>query len=205
MKVSFKLNLAQLARARAQVLTTEYRDSLPHSLDNHEGNLVGWVEDHGFSYNPNQHLELKDDTITYVGERCPFQQDGMFRLLGEILTGDKTPVKRWWCNYDPIDYETSDTRLRWHETLQIYLYERASLEEVVSYINKPATRWGDITIIPSFCQSVQKDPEVSAAVKAVGGLIYHGRGSQTRLSASFSVQTLKTATVIAKAISPNWF
>ncbi|MDD2819139.1 MAG: hypothetical protein PHN51_10170 [Candidatus Nanopelagicales bacterium] len=204
MKVVFKLNLGQLARARAQVLKVERSVDLDQ-LDNYEGNLVGWVEDHGFSYNSNQRLDLIGDCITYVGERCPFQQDGMFRLLGEILTGEKDPVKGWWENHHPVTYETSDTWLRWHETLHEWLYARASISELLAYIAKPNSRWGDVRVIPALCSSVKNNGELLTAVKAVANHLYRGRGNEKTLAASFSPATLKVATVIAKATHSSWF
>lgn len=201
MKVSFKLSLSQLGRARAQQLKVELRDSVPESADHYAGNLVGYVQDHGFSYNRRQRLQLSGDIVTYTGERHPFQQDGMMQLLGQLLTGDENPVSGWWLSYSPVVYDTSDSRLKWHETLQDYLYDSASLEEILRHVasgHRTAVR-------PEQTKAVKSDKELASAVAAAGALVHHGRGSYPKLTASFSANTLKTAMLIAKYTGPNRF
>lgn len=196
MKVSFKLNLAQLARARAQVLRVVQQDAIDVEGDYYNGNIVGWVTDHGFSYNSNQKLELVDDCIVYTGERCPFNQDGMLSLLGELLTGEKKPSKGWEAGYTPMVYETSDQRLRWYETLNSFLYERGTIDDLMSHLRAPRTRWGDVTIIPMETDCVKNSTELLAAAKAVAGLTYHGRGSERTLTAAFNSGVLTIARML---------
>lgn len=200
MRVSFKLSLVQLARARAQQLKVELRDSVPESADHYGGNLVGWVEDHGFSYNYNQHLNLDLDVVTYTGERHPFQQDGMMQLLGQLLTGDENPVSGWWLSYSPVVYDTSDTRLRWYETLQDYLYDRASLEEILRHVasgHRTAVR-------PEQTKAVKKNVDVLAAIRGVA-LMGQGRGTEAGLRASFHAQSLTAAKTIVAYTNKSWF
>jgi len=208
MKVSFKLNLQQLARARAQVLKTERRDSASDELDsrdNYEGNLVGWAEDHGFSYNRNQRLDLVGDTLVFQGERCPFHQDGMFKLLTLILTGEEKPAKGWEEEFVPLEYQTSDARLEWWETLASYLYERGTIEDLETHLRTPRTRWGDVTIVPILTKAISGSPEMLAAVRAVAAARHGNRGNEATLRAAFDPATLKVAALVVDHTNKSYF
>lgn len=127
MKVIFRLNSAQIQKAAT--MTAEVAESLllekeeypeyPQSYDCG----VYWVEDLQYT-NPNQSVRLVGKTLVVEGERCALAHDGGFKAAIDILgTADAVSVS----------YETSDKRLRWHETLGGYLCTRGSDAERVDY------------------------------------------------------------------------
>lgn len=149
MEVVFKLTPEQLARAKAVVKEIE-----AEGFDNEDkslswcGNLLGECG-HSFSFNCNQHLELNQDagTVTYEGERYPLVQDGALTVLYKIVAGEvpkfpgyswETHLRKGW--YDGqleavkqlrvVLYKTSDSRLRWWETMDD-MAARMSPEELL--------------------------------------------------------------------------
>lgn len=123
MQVSFKLNSQQLTRANVRKQTVSQEK--PGDCDVFCGNLGGHVWRH-MSLNPDQHLELSGDVMTYKGQRCPLWQDGMISIMIEII-GDE--------NYDSwpvVKYVTSDATLRWHETKEGQMYDRVKAGQINS-------------------------------------------------------------------------
>ncbi len=147
MKIVFKLNREQAARAAA--LVSRVAAEIAASVE--------WVEEYNSSWhlveagnlhaiylqqnNSNQHLALdKWNYLTYRGERCPFVCDGARCNLMEILSGDRTSTE--YERFVPAEYETSDTRLMWWETLSDYMLTRATLPERAAHMLATADRHG---------------------------------------------------------------
>lgn len=140
MKITFKLNNTQAIRAA--ILVAEQEEAMKQSLVDVEisgsswkleecGNLQSvYISGH---VNTNQYLQFNsvNNTLTYVGERCPFGQDGALKTTMKILTGSND--SRNYMDYIPHKYETSDIRLNWYEDLHSYMRNRASLMEKASY------------------------------------------------------------------------
>lgn len=70
--------------------------------------------------NPNQSASICRDYLTIEGER--------HALWGDELQGLMRALKE--SGIEPVGYETSDNRLKWHETLSSYL-EKLEWEEVL--------------------------------------------------------------------------
>lgn len=86
MKVSFNLTPAQVERANVVVQMQDHKNP-PTTGAKWGGNLLGWLEDHGFSFNSDQHLELAGNVVTYTGQRHPMLKDGAARILAYIVSG----------------------------------------------------------------------------------------------------------------------
>ena len=79
--------------------------------------------------NENQWVLFEGSTVTVEGERCALWGDHNARAL-EMLK--ESGIK-------PTTYETSDSRLQWHETLAGYMETRASYEEASRYCKEKKT------------------------------------------------------------------
>lgn len=111
------------------------------------GNLNPQNEDE-VHLNWDQNLSLEGGLVVYTGQRCPLGQDGSLGTLAVIAGYGKLSG----CPYAEYDefrlakfsgrndefrklkvlvYETSDRRLKWHETLDHYLVYRAPWSEVM--------------------------------------------------------------------------
>lgn len=86
---------------------------------------------HEFNFNRNQLLNFNEseNTLTFVGERHPLAQDGGLDIIKQIAGGDLTDLK-------VVEYQTSDNRLHWHETLSDYMFTRACPSEFFEYSKK---------------------------------------------------------------------
>ena len=132
MKVVLKLTKEQSLRAR-QIAA---RNDAAKGEDDEvwAGNLLGWQHDHQ-SFNSDQCLEVEGSTLQYVGQRCPFWADGASVVLFFVLIGRQPEqgedLKGVFSLARVADYETSDARLEWWETLDTYLRNRAPLCEVL--------------------------------------------------------------------------
>ena len=91
MKVTFKLTLVQVIA---------FKKALPIYLENIES-----FKNSSYPFNNDQNLEIKGSLLTYKGQRCPFVQDGGLELVRSL--GD----------LEVVQYETSDERLNWDETM----------------------------------------------------------------------------------------
>lgn len=162
MIVSFKLNKEQLIRAQQRVQTApkEQEDTKAFYC----GNLLGYQEDHGFSWNGDQHLNLDGDVVTYTGQRCPMWQDGSAAILWEIATGDAKEYYSYalenrgqWdkdcreslSTLKVVKYETSDARLEWIDTLDLYLNTKGTIDDILNVVEKEQWRmlgrgWWDL-------------------------------------------------------------
>jgi hypothetical protein len=117
---------------------------------NQGGGLETWVEDNDHAcFNTDQNLSFDPvaRTVTYHGQRCPFWQDGLATLLGEAMTGLKPgtrehhiAVDKAFQDAEVLEYQTSDSRLYWWDTLESYLSTRAPLAEAVSEAVRLAKR-----------------------------------------------------------------
>lgn len=91
MKVTFKLTSAQVST---------FKKALVVYLEN-----IETFKNSSYPFNNDQKFHLKGSSLTYTGQRCPFVQDGgleLVRSLGEL---------------EVVQYETSDERLNWDETM----------------------------------------------------------------------------------------
>lgn len=140
MKITFKLNKEQTLKAIK--LVKETSEGIKQSLIDVEISGSGWkLEECGNLHsiyisgytNTNQWLQFDalNNTLTYVGERCPFEQDGSLKTVMKILAGDGN--YRNYQDFTPIKYETSDPRMNWYETLYSYMRNRATLIERVGF------------------------------------------------------------------------
>lgn len=154
MKLVFKLNAAQAARAHTLVakntadISASIADAIKHnysmSLDS-AGNLHSIYLDNCVT-NSDQylHYDAQARTLTYEGQRCPFLADGAVGTVMEVLA-----VTRQATNYEdfvPSRYETSDTRLQWYETLFDYMANRATLPEKAAAMLAGIPKWGLLPI-----------------------------------------------------------
>jgi hypothetical protein len=161
MQVSFKLTTQQVAAAKAQ-------------LDD-----PGEMPDYSW-FNSNQQLVLDGNILKYAGERCPMVQDGVVTRIGCILIGVELPPR--WYDFSiaddvaeaafeavksakPIKYKTSDVRLLWYETLDIYMSRReVNPAVVIKYLKqKYGASWG--CYAPHYARSYSA---LLPAVKLVG-------------------------------------
>ena len=103
-------------------------------------------------YNKNQTFMVYDNNVlSYHGERKPLAMDGgLYALLviagyiPQSLDGDRkarcsqvmeafdTADKDNWSLLKVVHYETSDSRLKWWETLSSYLFQKGTVEECLA-------------------------------------------------------------------------
>ena len=180
MKVTFALNLVQMARARAMIVVSGQPDLLWEIHENGERNPC---------FNSDQSMRLDGDRLTYSGQRHPLRRDGGIKILAEIAGHNPRELS-------VISYETTDVRLLWWETLDEYLREKATKEEVITYLLTRADGKADRRqyINPMAAKAFQQ-PELQAAVFAIRA----GQKDQI-LSASFSAAVLKEAREIIAMI-----
>jgi hypothetical protein len=75
--------------------------------------------------NPNQWVYLERGGYLVVeGERCALAGDDGYEVAMHIVGEDAVPVK----------YETSDPRLKWNETLAMYMKARAPLDARIAHV-----------------------------------------------------------------------
>ena len=124
MKLVFNLTQEQIKAARAVVARFKAADA---PIENREegyapeecvytGNLGGYADRHP-CLNTDANLYYAKGKITWVGQRCPFWQDGYIGTLREILGDD---YKSW----DVSFYQTSDRRLKWWQTQETWALEQ---------------------------------------------------------------------------------
>lgn len=123
MKVVFNLTKEQVKAARAVVASVKAEDAMleegegvSHDGYVYMGNLAGYYTEH-LCLNTDANLYYAKGKITWVGQRCPFWQDGYMKTLKEILGDD---YKSW----DVSFYQTSDRRLKWWETQETWALEQ---------------------------------------------------------------------------------
>lgn len=92
----------------------------------------------GCFINPAQSVDLVGGRLVVEGERCPLVQDGALSTVAKIAgyASDKEAHSDEWAKLEVHSYKTSDQRLSWYETLSSYIYRAASLEEMLSYMEK---------------------------------------------------------------------
>jgi hypothetical protein len=118
MQITFKLTAAQnqIAAAVRQNLL-----NLADEWDEFFGNLL--LQQVHPCTNTDQSLDWNGDarTLTYKGQRHPLVQYGALTTIRKI------------CRNNPhvVDYQTSDKRLHWYETLSDYLWYRGTAEECI--------------------------------------------------------------------------
>lgn len=119
MKVVFNLTKEQVKAARAVVASVKAEDAMleegegvSHDGYVYMGNLAGYYTQH-LCLNTDANLYYAKGKITWVGQRCPFWQDGYMKTLKEILGDD---FQTW----DVSFYQTSDRRLKWWETQEAW-------------------------------------------------------------------------------------
>jgi hypothetical protein len=123
MKATFKLTPAQIdAALEAQDIVFQQMQ------DDDDGRLLNCglyiVEEHQAT-NPNQRVYLERGGYLVVeGERCALVGDDGYEVAMCIVGEDAVPVK----------YETSDPRLKWNETLAMYMKARAPLDARIAYV-----------------------------------------------------------------------
>lgn len=126
MKVAFKLTEEQILIAnniRSELVAEFGKEEGYHFL----GNINPQEVDGNFPVNTNQYLHVEGDKLTYEGERCPLQQDGGLKTLLRIAGGNLDVL-------EVVEYQTSDKRLKWHETLYDYIVERSTWMEFCDYL-----------------------------------------------------------------------
>ncbi len=144
MKVTFKLTKEQAQHAK--IVLGDYA-------------LIGRHKRQEYAdvYNTDQSLTLDEEKLElkYVGQRYPFLLDGAFSVAMQVFhIGHPDPsalvMNR---NVDIADkavihYETSDKRLRWHDTLHTYISGVAPIKDAVEWLvvnkdnfNYHQTKW----------------------------------------------------------------
>lgn len=93
----------------------------------HDANNVAQFDQY---VNPNQSIEVKGTTVTVEGERCALWGDHNAEAMHALsISGLK-----------PWVYETSDSRLKWDDTLAGYMEgPRASFHEALRYCKEKET------------------------------------------------------------------
>ena len=81
-------------------------------------------------FNKDQNLALAGRVLTYIGQRCPMVQDG---ALGAILAVFGTTAQ---ATTAVVEYQTSDKRLEWYQTLASYIQDSGSIPEAVGHLIK---------------------------------------------------------------------
>ena len=111
--VPTELRIAMESAIAHQLGNSQYEDS--------QGN-VQWYQ----HVNPNQAVRFFGHTVTVEGERCALWGD--HHSVAMKMLKDS--------GIEPTIYETSDMRLKWHETLSSYMEKRASYEDALKHCQK---------------------------------------------------------------------
>lgn len=100
------------------------------TISTYHGNLLGYMYNHTFNFNDNQHLHADIDSgrLEYIGERHPLRADGGMEVLEKIAGGDLNSL-------DVIEYHTSMEQLQWHETLYDWLFRLPFAECVMKALD----------------------------------------------------------------------
>jgi len=95
--------------------------------------------DHAFCFNPDQALNLVGGQVVYEGQRHPLQQDGGLDVLVEIAgyTSLKEAFADKFGRLKVVEYQTSDKRLVWYETLSDW--EKREEDRILS-----SGSWGEV-------------------------------------------------------------
>ena len=143
MKVTFKLNAAQAVRAECAVAeaTARYLVEMEKPVDDRMdvmayGNALTLWSHRCFNHNQWLEFNQANNTLTYEGERHPLKQDGGLDIIEKIANGDLFDLK-------VIEYQTSDNRLHWHETLYSYMFSRSDPAEFFEYSKKEFGKYPD--------------------------------------------------------------
>jgi len=125
MKAMFKLTPEQLdAALEAQDITECARKE---AITDNESILncgLYYVYDEPH-INPDQRVYIdKRGYLVVEGQRCALMQDGGWDAAEKIVGKDAVPLV----------YETSDPRLKWNETLAMYMKSRAPLDARIAYV-----------------------------------------------------------------------
>jgi hypothetical protein len=134
----------------------------------------------GCFINPAQSVDLVGGKLVVEGERCPLVQDGALSTIAKIAgyASEKEAHSDEWAKLEVHSYKTSDQRLSWYETLSSYIYRAASLEEMLSYMEKHPGNEAHVGNVVKV-----RFPEM---VRVVNGLISGDR----RVHAEFSLEEI---------------
>ena len=173
MEFALALNIDQATRAR----------DLLSAAEQNEPTWLGFPPVHACT-NPDQRLWIEGNVLVYRGQRCPLAQDGALALIGEVLTGEDEPNKystpaewkEWWkgcvlafARAKVLRYETSDRRLMWWETLEGYIFSRATAEQALTWLQNKTRQWGPVTAqteIPPILKQTMTHTGLSPAQRA---------------------------------------
>jgi hypothetical protein len=127
MKAIFKLSNEQIAAATLLAVAAAKAAAAYGDLNCG----IYAVESNQF-VNHNQSVRLVGGTLVIDGERCALAFDGGFAAAKEVLNPGQKPV----------EYQTSDRRLRWDEMLVCFmLSNRATRAEKLDYLEDHPDRW----------------------------------------------------------------
>ena len=132
------------------------------------------VTDHP-SANDDVSLVLTGNILTFQGQRCPLIQDGCIERIFEIA-GFQKPAdhrntdefRQWYkscCQQLPevlrvVEYQTSDRRLAWYESLDGYMRSgKPSLEEILEYKGATLDLFERFPDVLNNVRLYQKDPK----------------------------------------------
>ena len=136
MKAIFKLTNYQIAAAKAAT------DAAYGGL-----NCGIYCADNHCAVNTNQSVQLVNNTLVVEGERCALAFDGGYIAAKKILTPGQKPV----------EYQTSDKRLKWDETLEKYMFsDRATRAEKMDYLEAHGGRWLASRLFPDLWGAVER-------------------------------------------------
>lgn len=95
-------------------------------------NLVGWGM--GASH------------VIYEGHREALHHDGGLLILANIAGFHyvEDAIAQDFHTLEVIEYKTSDHRLKWYETLDLYIRLRGSVEDISKHLTLPLTRQSDL-------------------------------------------------------------
>lgn len=113
-----------------EVICNNIKESIADALPNHQYyDAEGRVQ--FFQHvNTNQSVTVKGSTVTVEGERCALWGDHNAGAMARLMAS----------GIKPTIYETSDMRLKWHETLSSYMEgPRATFDESLRYCREKET------------------------------------------------------------------
>ena len=115
-----KVVFSGVSNALIAIISRSIAKGLGNSQYLNGNNKTCWYQ----HINTNQSIEIKNSTITVEGERCALWGDHHREAMHTLSIS----------GVEPSEYRTSDSRLRWDETLTGYMEgQRASYDEALRY------------------------------------------------------------------------
>ena len=133
--------------------------------------------------NMDQKVSIEGDTLTVEGQRCALWTDEYSEIMKSLK------VK----GFRPVQYETSDKRLEWHETMMDFIATRASEKDFLKYCEERFRKGGysGLGFLPSRFKHLL---DAANCIKKRGIVI---------AGASYNASELVNAKRLLKCITPS--